>query len=321
MTLKEPGDVIAMIPYLLGFTPADSLVVLALQGPRKHIGPCLRVDLARTTDEGAAQAEYLVSVVAAHRFAPVLLVALTTDVARADAVVRPLRRGLARRRIKVSDALRADGHRWWSYTCHDPTCCSPEGKPYDADSSRVAAEAVLAGLTRAPDRDSLRAELESCSDEARRALATQCRSRAQAYATGEQPRPRLADVDRLLLRHRGSPASMSVGDAATLLLGVQDQALRAAAMALMTRSNAAGYLGVWRHVMRDAPDDLLAPVGALTGFAAWLDGQGTLASHAVDRVQSVSAGDAMCALLRRLLDGAVSPDQWNGGAVHPGPAS
>jgi hypothetical protein len=114
---------------------------------------------------------------------------------------------------------------------------------------------------------------------------------------------------------------MSLADAATLVLGVQDPPVRDAALALMTRGNAAGHLEVWRHVMRDAPDDLLAPVGALTGFAAWLDGRGTLASHAVDRVESVSPGYPVCVQLRALLDGAVNPDLWNGGRADPDPAS
>jgi Domain of unknown function (DUF4192) len=136
-TLKEPAEVIAMIPYLLGFTPTDSLVVVALVGPRSRLGPCLRLDLPHSDGDGVAQARYLVEVLIEHRFAPVILVAFTADASRADAVVRPLRRGLAWHRITVCEALRADGRRWWSYTCHNPACCSPEGTPYDANSSRV----------------------------------------------------------------------------------------------------------------------------------------------------------------------------------------
>jgi hypothetical protein len=235
--------------------------------------------------------------------------------------MHPLRRGLALRRIKVAEALRADGHRWWSYTCRDPSCCSPEGMPYDADSSRVAAEAVMAGLSRAADRDALRTGLEPLSGRARLDLAEECSRRAGASTTGVHPVPGVADLDRLLLRHRAAPAEMSLCDTATLLLAVQDDSVLDAAWAQLSRAGAGGDLRLWQHVMRNAPDELLPPVGALTGFAAWLDGQGALAWHAVERVEAVSPGYPMCVLLRDLLEAAVSPDVWNGLPVGRDPAS
>ncbi len=64
--------------------------------------------------------------------------------------------------------------------------------------------------------------------------------------------------------------------------------------------------------MQTAPDDLMAPAGALTGFAAWLDGQGASASHVVDRVELVSPGYSMCTLLRDILEATVNPDVWSG---------
>lgn len=310
-----------MIPYVLGFTPADSLVLVALVGPRKQLGPCLRLDLPQSAEDGAAQAHFLVSVARAHHFSAVLLVAFTADSEWADQVMQPLRRGLALRRIKVVDALRADGRRWWSYTCHDVSCCSRSGTPYDTDSARVAAEAVLAGLNRAPNRDSLRTGLEPLREPVLRATAQECAEQAAAHAAGELPPPRLADLDRLMLRHRGAPGEMPVADTATLLLALQQVALRDAAWAKLSRSSAGGHLELWRHVMRAAPDALLAPPGALTGFAAWLAGQGALAWHAVDRVESVSPGYPMCRLLRSILGAAVSPVVWERMAVQGDPAS
>ena len=45
--------------------------------------------------------------------------------------------------------------------------------------------------------------------------------------------------------------------------------------------------------MQLAPDDLVAPIGSLTAFAAWLTGRGVLASHAVERVLELSPGYSM----------------------------
>ncbi|MBA2559255.1 MAG: DUF4192 family protein [Propionibacteriales bacterium] len=98
--------------------------------------------------------------------------------------------------------------------------------------------------------------------------------------------------------------------AAELLLAVQQIGLRDAAWGLMNRANAARHFALWRRVMQYAPDDLMAPVGALTGFAAWLDGQGAHASHVADRVEKVSPGYSMCRLLQEILQATVSPEVW-----------
>jgi hypothetical protein len=300
-----------MVPYVLGFTPVDSMVMVALVGQRKRFGACLRLDLPHSAADGSAVARYLAGVAAAHRFGTVLLVAFTADERRAAQVVQPLRRRLAVGRIKVADALRADGERWWSYTCHDPACCGPDGTPYDPDSTRVAAEAVVAGLTRAPDRDSLRKQLEPLSEPVRLDVLRECAARAAAVKAGDATFPSAGEVDALLRRHIAAPRDLPATDAAALLLAMQDLRLRDTAWAALSRTDADHQLELWRHVMRMAPDELVAPVGALAGFAAWLAGQGALAWHAIDRVESVSPGYPMCVLLRSILDAAVSPDVWD----------
>jgi hypothetical protein len=310
-----------MVPYVLGFTPVDSMVMVALVGQRKRFGACLRLDLPYSAADGSAVARYLVGVAAAHRFGTVLLVAFTADERRAVQVVQPLRRGLAVGRIKVADALRADGQRWWSYTCHDPTCCSTDGTPYDPDSTRVAAEAVVAGLTRAPDRDSLRTRLEPLSEQARLEVLRECAERAAAVKAGDATFPSSGEVDALLRRHMAAPSDMPATDAASLLLAMQDLRLRDSAWAALSRTDADRQLELWLDVMRTAPDELVAPVGALAGFAAWLAGQGALAWHAVDRVESVSPGYPMGVLLRSILDTAVSPDVWDQLPERPRPGS
>jgi Domain of unknown function (DUF4192) len=86
-----------MVPYVLGFTPVDSLVMVALVGQRKRFDACLRLDLPHSAADGSAVARYLVGVASAHRFATVLLVAFTSDERRAVQVMQPLRRGVGPR--------------------------------------------------------------------------------------------------------------------------------------------------------------------------------------------------------------------------------
>ena len=315
LRLGDPGDVVVMIPYLLGFDPVDSLVLVALEGPRRRVGPCCRIDLVDGGDpaEVRQQVDFLLGLVARHGFGPVLLVAYTGDALRAEAVLRPLLAGLARVGVEVLDAVRADGHRWWSLTCTS-SCCGPAGTPYDPTSARVAAEAVVAGLSRAPDRDALRAQFEPVPT-SRRALAAALRSARRRRGRGEVDVPAL--VGRLLPLAR-TPAGHDLtrlpgpdlDAAADLLLAVQSLPLRDEAWVLMRRGDAADHFTLWRALMQAAPDALMAPPGSLTAFAAWLSGRGVLATHAAERVRRVSPDYRLADLVLQLCDRGVDPASW-----------
>jgi hypothetical protein len=43
--LSGPGEILAVLPSLCGFTPHESLVLLSLRGPRRRLGLTARVDL------------------------------------------------------------------------------------------------------------------------------------------------------------------------------------------------------------------------------------------------------------------------------------
>jgi hypothetical protein len=310
LTLRRPADLVAMIPYVVGFTPHDSLVVVALQGERRRFGPCLRVDLAHDDADAEVQASYLTDVIASHRFRRVVLVAYSASRSRAAAVVRPLLGRLAARGTTVTEALRADGCRWWSYLCQDLGCCHPGGTTYDADSSLVAAEAVLAGMRRAPDREWLRGQFEPAGVDVVSAVAGECR-RLREPDAGIAGAPGAADVGGLVERWLCEPTAMPTAVVAALLLAVQDIGPRDDAWRLITRTAAARHFLLWRHLMRASPSDLMPPAGTLAAFAAWLDGRGVEASHALDRVEATRPGYAMCVLVRRLLEAMVDPAVWS----------
>ncbi len=300
--VKDPSEVIAIIPYLLGFDPADSIVVVALEGPRNRFGPCFRLDLA-ASDDAAQQAAAVVGFVTQLGCATVIVVVFGDDPGRADPVVRDVSTQLAARGITVQEALRADGQRWWSYTCCDPDCCSPDGTPYDISTSRVAAEAVVAGLQRLPSRDSLRLQLEPLP--VRRSAVNRLRSEREVVAPTE------AELVRILDKGVGDARSLSDMDLLSVATGVQQLALRDLAWMQMSRDNADSHFAVWSQVMRCVPDDLLAPVGSLTAFAAWLNGSGVLASHAVDRVLAVYPRYSMALLIGRILQSGINPSRWD----------
>ncbi|MGI8701026.1 MAG: DUF4192 domain-containing protein [Nocardioidaceae bacterium] len=311
-TVSGPADVAAMIPYLLGFQPQDSLVVVALEGIRKRFGPVLRVDLVQEPGLVEELTAQILQIVLAHRIGRVLLAAFSPNGLDAEPLVRSVLRRLRDHRVAVGDAFRADGKRWWSYVCDDPLCCSPSGVSYDVTTSAVAAEAVVAGLAFAPDRNAVRAQVAPADDLRRRLVAREVRRLRAAGAGAAQA----VDAHALAVRvadNLPEPASTSAADVAWLGLVVQSREARDMAIAAIDRSNAAAHFELWRVVLSTVGDDLLPDVGAVAALAAWLDGQGVLASHVVDRVLEVDPHHGLAGLVGQLLAHAVNPRTWGRG--------
>lgn len=69
VTMRSPADLIDALPYLMGYHPSDSIVVVALHGPRRRLGGRLRVDLPPEPEDWPALAPQLAEqlVVGSHR--------------------------------------------------------------------------------------------------------------------------------------------------------------------------------------------------------------------------------------------------------------
>jgi hypothetical protein len=311
--LKGPGDVAVMIPYLLGFRPVDSLVVAALQGPRKRFGPVLRVDLVEDPASVDEVTEMVLDVLTANRVSLVVLAAYSAASALADPLVSRVLSALAEHGIAVEDAFRADDERWWSYTCDNPQCCSPDGVPYASGTSRVAAEAVVAGLAVEADRNALRSQLAPGDGQRRDRVATAV-DRLRTDVLG--PNGSLDELEAALEVALATSDDLTDDEVAWLALAVQPTEGLEVAAALLDRASAAQHYRIWRQVTTAVSDDLLPPVGFLAGLAAWLDGHGVLASHAADRVFEVDPEHRMTRLLVTLLNRGVNPQVWED---HVGP--
>jgi hypothetical protein len=307
-TMSGPGDVAVMIPYLLGFQPVESLVLVALEGPRKRFGPVLRVDLVDEAGLRREQVGRAVRAMSDNDVGRVVVAAFSTESSRADPQAKQAMVRLALADIAVEDAFRADGSRWWSYVCGNPRCCSPAGTRYDAGTSRVAAEAVMAGMAFEPDRDALRRHLAPDAPELRSQVAD------AVAALGECPaaRPWTSDgaIEAAVSRGLAAPTELSPADTAWLALAVQTSDGVGRAMAMVRRDIAGEHYELWRTITTQVCDDLLPPVACLAGFAAWLQGYGVLASHAVERVLEVAPGHPFAMLIADLLDQAINPSSW-----------
>ncbi|WP_402464794.1 DUF4192 domain-containing protein [Isoptericola aurantiacus] len=240
-------DVLAAIPYQLGFRPSES-VVLACATADDRLGLVARVDLEDLRGPGAAEGlEPLARALAESRPVYCALVLYTAgEPARADAALDAVRAAVGPLVALDAWVVTPDGYR--GLGCEDPTCCPPGGHPISAlDHGTVAAASVLSGqqvaasreeafrIPRAPDdaraltgRAARRSEraLHGAPDEASRrdwregALSSWIEATRRAGTGATARRPAESSVVRppLLGRVAAALADRRVRDAALLTL-------------------------------------------------------------------------------------------------------
>jgi len=329
LSLRSPGDLLAAIPYLVGFRPDDSIVVVGTAGPRMRVVFTARSDLPAPGDsvDVAERAEYLAAVLAAQEPAGALLAGFGPG-PRVTPIVDALLAELDGHGIPVREALRAEGGRYWSYLCVSGACCPAEGTSYDSYASAVAARATLAGWVALPDRAALAsvvAPVEGAAREAMRRATVRAEERFGALVTreliacvsGASDRPLVragimavtAAVDRHTAGGRLSDDEVAWLAALLTHLRVRDEAwVRADARDDPEYRRAMREL--WAHVLRRVqPAYAPAPAGLLA-YTAWRDGDGALANVALERARRADPAYTMTGLLEKLLGTGTSPSAW-----------
>jgi len=312
---------LAALPVLFGFHPRQSLVVVSLEGPQLRMGPAMRIDLP-PGEHAEPIACQVADTLRRHAVRAVLLVAYSDDPGLADPIVDACRDRLVLDRVSVVEAVRCDDSRYWSYQCHDPDCCPPTGTPYDASTSPVLAEAVLAGLEVLPDRAAVRERLAPVTGAARDAVVAACEAEAAELAkimAAAPPGRRqqvvveagAARVKPILAKAVAAPGEpLSDAEVAQLSVWCSLILVRDVAWAQISRANAAASFAVWAQVARRVVPPFEPAVLCLTAFAAWMKGDGASAWCAVERAEAVDPGYSMMQLLRDILAAAISPVGW-----------
>jgi len=338
-SVRSLDDLLAVVPYLLGFHPADSIVTLGARDVR--IVFQVRVDLPPPA-EAARFAVRHADLVAQQRVTSVILLGYGTE-DQVSSVVRALRAAFAARAIAVLDALRVGHDRYWSYLCEEPGCCPADGRPYDPVSHPLAVAAVVAGRVALPSRGAFAARLAPVTGPARLAMdaattrAYERLARLLDPAGGDTPgdpgrhdptggsntagpdpgravqAPGAAAVDDALSRQRAG-IRLTDDEVAWLCvalahLSVRDHAWRRAGDDLDLQ------VALWSDVLRRADPRLAAAPGTLLALAAWQAGEGSLASIALDRALSAAPTYELALLLRQALDNGLSPETIRSGRV------
>lgn len=316
LTVRSPADLIAAVPYLLGFHPADSVVVVAMRGRR--IVFAARADLPGPGDDPLDPAAHLAGVIARQGVESATVLGYG-DAPRVTPAVDAVRGSLAAAELTVLDALRVTDGRYWSYLCDEPACCPPDGTPYDTGASEVSAAAVFAGQVALPDRATLttqvalfggpaRVAMSRAVDHAERRLAALLVGAPEADLLGGRVLRRAGvDAVRAALRRSRQGERLTDDEVAWLTLLLVHLPVRDHAWE--RTDGRERDLALWTDVLRRAERDLIAAPGSLLAFAAWRAGQGALAAVALERVLEAHPNYSLALLLDDLLRRGVPPSQ------------
>jgi len=320
--VTSPGDILAVVPHLLGFHPAISLVVIGAGRPPQRIELAFRYNLPDPPDAGAA------AEIAGHATAVLQQRGLSTVIgigygpgALVTPVTDALAAAVAEAGLRMQELMRAEDGRYWSYLCANPDCCPPEGVRFDVQASAAAAAMTVAGLVAYPDRAALAGTLAPVSGAAAQAMErATARARARAarlvsLATRgglEPPTRLLADTGRRAVQdaiasYRAGRPITGDDPVAWLSVALAHLPVRDDAWARMDPEYREEHRRLWSDVVRRARPAYLAAPASLLAFTAWQCGEGALANIALDRALAADPSYSLAHLLRDIIDAGVPP--------------
>ncbi|MDX2823681.1 DUF4192 domain-containing protein [Streptomyces ipomoeae] len=309
VTLRTPAELADALPYLLGYRPEDSIVLVALHDreARGRFGGRARLGIPAQTDDWPSVAQQLAHglVTGSERRGakPESMVAFlcqdpTSGESARDVMerLRPLaqllRKACGALDVPVVEALCISDGRFWSYCCPGTGCCLPEGEPMGLPGTSVlAAAATYAGLQVRGTLRELRARLmpwetaaaleqEAALDAAQSALIPRIldsESRAEVaeetLAVAHRIMGSLADVPTVsstLDADLHDDELIGHADAATLILGLQDRATRDRAAEWMEGDEAGPALRLWRALARRCVGPYGEHAAAPLTLAGWV---------------------------------------------------
>ena len=309
--LTTPHDLLAAVPFMVGYHPKDSLVAMALRDHK--VAMAMRVDFP---DSHAMEATS--RIIASHLLREAATEAIVVGympISNFD--LDPLaiaREVIAGHGISIKECIEVRDGRFRSTLCPDRTCCPPEGTPVPPLSdSRVSVEQVAAGnplpyldldemkqsIAALPsDKELMKAikkiaEIDYESDD----IITFQREGADAIneLAGEFKRDGLSNNKPLI---------------ALVLVRLLDLQVRDYAMGMATDETADLLWDMWRWLLRVAPRGYVAGVAVIFATASYERGDGALAQRALDRAFEDSPSYQMAKLLRRTFAAGWPPSAF-----------
>ena len=300
--IRTTVDLLAMVPFVIGFQPTASVVMLTCAGPTAMHA---RVDLPASPTDDEQVLDQLLSAATCNQVATAAFVLYTDDVRIAARLTDLIMLRFLLAGIGVLIVLRVHEDRWFALV-DGVAGARVDGVPFDIDHHPLTMRGVLEGRITYRSREALAASLDPDPDgvAAVRAILPDL----PVPQRGEGAAHRVRAVVRRHLRGGRVPDAELVAELATLL--AEEATVERVVHGMRRDAIASARAEFWCGVLRRTPPELLAPVAAVTAMAAWLAGEGALAWCAVDRADAAGPRHPVAALVAEKLQGAVPPRAW-----------
>ena len=331
LVVRGPDSLPALVPHLVGFHPADSLVLLGLAPERRAVRVTVRMDLPARDDDVMevvdAWAKSLLALPQSGAIDVVLAVFprdgdspwrdTDPDDLPHRALVGELADELAEAGIQVLDAVCVVGERIRSYWCHDRGCCPPEGRLADpAELLRVRAMLVVHGSAPLSSREELVHTLdERPADDPLRAAVAKARDGVVIRMPSGTER-RVQHVVEGLRGLAVDPRNEATMVRRVVILGWLCASVRSRDLLLrtLTVDPEPQLLATARTVLGEAvrctSGESVAPVASVLAVCAWVDGDGAAARVALERALDADPAYSLAGLVAAALDAGTPPWTW-----------
>lgn len=311
-TLTSANDLITAIPFLIGFHPTNSIVLISVKGGA--IGLAMRIDLP---DRLMSEEIDLL----AHHFlrdqseAALLVAYIPEDRDDGDSILISLGAGLIRNGVDIQESIVVQSNRYRSIICRDQNCCPPSGKEMpEINASEIAAEHVIAGIPM-PFED-ISQLIETLSPDPA-SLALSWASEVSSFSIDEDDkdvdalrRDGVETMDLLLDDFRMGYGITNRTLVARMIGRMSDLQVRDYAMGVHSEDTYDIYFTMWREVLRLAPIGFVAPIACIVAAMAYEGGDGAMAQKALDRALGDDEHYQLAALLRRVFNAGWPPESF-----------
>ncbi|MFI7578305.1 DUF4192 domain-containing protein [Micromonospora sp. NPDC049497] len=315
LTVRSPADLVAAVPYLLGFHPDDGSVVVVVFNNRR-VTFVARGDLpdrGATTAQVQNPAAHLTQVVRRQQPITDAVIIGYGDAQHVEPPLRTFDRTFTAQDVPIRDLLRVTDRRIFSLLCDNPACCPPQGIPFDSRTSLISVQATAAGQVAFPDRAAVAARFAPVGgadrDAMRRATGEAITRAASLRDAGDAAAHEAgARAVRAALRQHDAGKRLADDEVAWLTVLVTRPSVRDLAMELTEPHDQ--HVTFWAEVTRRAEQPLVPAPATLLALAAWRCGDGALALLAVEHALAIEPTYELAGLLEQALHVGLPPSEF-----------
>ena len=329
--VTSPTAMIASLPYLVGFIPHDSVVLLFLAEHSNQVVVSLRVDLP-PVDDAAVEDDVVAMITETVRGSLALEVdlhmahlVLWHDDANASAhrrLVTSLTRSLQDLGIRTGHCLATDGLAMWDYGPGHSECCTTSGHTLDGEEvERIRFALVVSELGFVPSRSVLASSLtpaitllsEAGFTDARAMLTT-----AEFEGFGDDWRREVEDDLVAACQRRCDPTELAtVG--AIWAVALSDARVREPLMYRLLqvsppqeRRRGLSNCRAWLTALTTmTPEPYQPAVAATLAAVTWQLGDGAFATIAAEKALSTQPNNSLARIVQASAKSGVPPQKWH----------